>query len=593
VTFSILDPTPGVHTFQAIFHSLDSHHIVAYDGPDGIVPAIFEVVVGNCYSPTQTSSPTATSSRTGTGTVTPAETPTRSITSTFTVTLTATETGTFTATPSSTPVLPPAYWIKKSVDKDTANPCDTLTYTINFGTAAGPTGFFQITDRLPQFTSFVSATTDLLTPPAPMVLAALSPGATSGNIVWSIPQLNAGQSCQVQLMVKVDCDINDPTISSPGSGQGLPGGVLFQASFAPPDYQVGDNPSLRAPSVWKSAKPYSYIVKADPLNPSAEMCLIGDGAPGEGAPPNDLSTVTTFQGTTSMDIIAVTGTYSPLQEFIDLGNAAIFFNGFFLQIVPIGANPPQYAVSLPGFPLNHYLRIHLVYDPTYGCVAAWVYDETNGGPPIALGHGCGGAFLPSYDLSMFDNQSSNRLYVNSPVVYRGVFDTVFLQVPNVGFLEDCAGTSINHPALMTQTPLPSCTDTPTATPSPVVTPTLTPVETPAGGDSLALRAGESETSRSQGHFLPPGKVLVAFPNPAVEDVTAAFKLDEDSKVNLILSDLNGNRVQSANLGELGQGEHAATLKTRNLAPGIYYLILQTDKGFGFAGRAVFKLAKVR
>jgi hypothetical protein len=30
-----------------------------------------------------------------------------------------------------------------------------------------------------------------------------------------------------------------------------------------------------------------------------------------------------------------------------------------------------------------------------------------------------------------------------------------------------------------------------------------------------------------------------------------------------------------------------------LAPGIYYLVLQTDKGFGYVSRAVFKIAKVR
>jgi uncharacterized repeat protein (TIGR01451 family) len=503
---------------------------------------------------------------------------------------------TLSPTTSPTPYVAPVLWVKKTVNLATANPGDILVYTINFGTSGGPVDNVQLSDPLPQFSSFISA------PPDPTLLAKINSapalGDTSGTIVWDVPHLNAGQSGQVQFTVKVDDDINNPTITSPGSGNGLPGGVLFHADFTAPDYLPGENPSLRAPGVWETSSPLRYTIKADPRDPAQEMCLVGDGEPGGGGSPHNLRTVARFQGTTSMDIVAIASS-SAIQEYIQLGYAAIYFNGSLLQVFPEGVAANQFAFGYWNYPLNHYLRFHLVYDPTYGCVDVKVHDDTDDKDLGEGGHGCGGSYNPSYDLDMYDNQDSNALYFNHPIIYRGVFNTCYLQAlgSGIGAVLDCAGTSINYIPPPFQTPLPTRVQTasPTPTETPVDTLTFTPTLTTtpgSGGDMLAARVGRDERPAVI-NLLPPGKVLASFPNPVLDSATAVFRLDEDSKVGLILVDLSGQPVKGLQLGNLGKGEHQAALGINGLAPGIYYLVLQTDSGFGMKTRAVFKLAKIR
>jgi hypothetical protein len=71
-----------------------------------------------------------------------------------------------------------------------------------------------------------------------------------------------------------------------------------------------------------------------------------------------------------------------------------------------------------------------------------------------------------------------------------------------------------------------------------------------------------------------------------------YWLDEDSRARLVVLSLNGNIVKQLDFGEQGKGEHVDALDTNGLSAGIYYVALQTDKGFGFVTRKVFKVAKI-
>src|SRR5207248_1175519 len=95
------------------------------------------------------------------------------------------------ATPCSFNATSPHLTIGKTVDKATASPGDTLTYTISYqNTGNASASGVSISDALPAKTSFVSA----------------SAGGTlyGGVVTWTLGSLAAGGSGSVTLTVKLD-----------------------------------------------------------------------------------------------------------------------------------------------------------------------------------------------------------------------------------------------------------------------------------------------------------------------------------------------------------------------------------------------------
>jgi hypothetical protein len=70
----------------------------------------------------------------------------------------------------------------------------------------------------------------------------------------------------------------------------------------------------------------------------------------------------------------------------------------------------------------------------------------------------------------------------------------------------------------------------------------------------------------------------AFPNPASEQSTLHYKLQQNSNVNLYLTDLNGKIIEQIVDGEQVFGEHSIILDLNKFEAGIYFLTLQTEYG---------------
>ena len=90
-----------------------------------------------------------------------------------------------------------------------------------------------------------------------------------------------------------------------------------------------------------------------------------------------------------------------------------------------------------------------------------------------------------------------------------------------------------------------------------------------------------------------GVSLAAYPNPASNAATVKYQVDEASELRLALLDLNGNLVQSLDLGDVEAGPGAARLDLSKAADGLYILALLQNSGGGSRPVAMFKLAVVR
>lgn len=105
-----------------------------------------------------------------------------------------------------------------------------------------------------------------------------------------------------------------------------------------------------------------------------------------------------------------------------------------------------------------------------------------------------------------------------------------------------------------------------------------------GGARLVAKATEASWS------LPAGKSFAVAPNPAGSQAEAFFELGVAGRARLVLSNVAGETVLSQDLGSLSAGKHRLPLQLRGLASGLYFALLQTDEGFGYMPRQVFKLA---
>ncbi len=75
-----------------------------------------------------------------------------------------------------------------------------------------------------------------------------------------------------------------------------------------------------------------------------------------------------------------------------------------------------------------------------------------------------------------------------------------------------------------------------------------------------------------------GLALVAGPSPARGDVTLRFALTRAGRATLELFGLQGERVATIADGAFSAGEHARTIDTSRLAPGVYHARLTTSEG---------------
>ncbi len=75
------------------------------------------------------------------------------------------------------------------------------------------------------------------------------------------------------------------------------------------------------------------------------------------------------------------------------------------------------------------------------------------------------------------------------------------------------------------------------------------------------------------------EALNAYPNPAREDINVNFNLNAERKVNISINDLFGNRIQLLDSDRIMQpGQHTEHFKLNSIPSGMYYIVVQTDKG---------------
>jgi hypothetical protein len=124
----------------------------------------------------------------------------------------------------------------------------------------------------------------------------------------------------------------------------------------------------------------------------------------------------------------------------------------------------------------------------------------------------------------------------------------------------------------------------TPTPTPTVTETI---------DCGALCGGHAGKPKPLDSSLgmPEGKDLLVAPNPMSTHATVFFRLLQAAgRVRLTVADLQGNVVQSQVLGAQAAGVHKQELSLQGVSPGIYLIALESDEGFGYKARSVFKVA---
>jgi sugar lactone lactonase YvrE len=116
----------------------------------------------------------------------------------------------------------------------------------------------------------------------------------------------------------------------------------------------------------------------------------------------------------------------------------------------------------------------------------------------------------------------------------------------------------------------------------------------AGGASMASMFKKAKKKDSPwANFVTEAKPVAAFPNPAGNDATVAFLLDDSAKVQISLFSLTGAPVKTLNLGNQPAGIGTVNLSLQNVAAGMYFVILRVDDGAGWAVKKPFKLGVAR
>jgi hypothetical protein len=115
---------------------------------------------------------------------------------------------------------------------------------------------------------------------------------------------------------------------------------------------------------------------------------------------------------------------------------------------------------------------------------------------------------------------------------------------------------------------------------------------PSDGGASALSAKDpSERQAKAPGLLPEGESLIVAPNPVSGGkAELIYRLKAAGKVRVLIFDLAGALASDLNLGEKPAGEHRAAFSTLNWPPGLYYVLLQVDEGFGQVTQAKFKMA---
>lgn len=71
-------------------------------------------------------------------------------------------------------------------------------------------------------------------------------------------------------------------------------------------------------------------------------------------------------------------------------------------------------------------------------------------------------------------------------------------------------------------------------------------------------------------------LLAAFPNPATNDITITFGLNQSSKVEIEIYDVTGKLVNSVKLDNLEAGNHSSKVNTSNLNAGVYMYSVKSE-----------------
>ena len=87
--------------------------------------------------------------------------------------------------------------------------------------------------------------------------------------------------------------------------------------------------------------------------------------------------------------------------------------------------------------------------------------------------------------------------------------------------------------------------------------------------------------------------LLAAPNPAKNQVTVFYRLENSNKVRIMLINSAGEILKTLNQGMQARGEHRVVMDLEKYASGVYLIILQIDQGFGWQKQSNFKLAVMK
>lgn len=68
-----------------------------------------------------------------------------------------------------------------------------------------------------------------------------------------------------------------------------------------------------------------------------------------------------------------------------------------------------------------------------------------------------------------------------------------------------------------------------------------------------------------------------YPNPFTHSTTIRFNLDKNSKVKLVVYDINGRFIRTLADKEFSAGENKVEFSGEDLSEGIYYCVLTSDK----------------
>jgi hypothetical protein len=83
-------------------------------------------------------------------------------------------------------------------------------------------------------------------------------------------------------------------------------------------------------------------------------------------------------------------------------------------------------------------------------------------------------------------------------------------------------------------------------------------------------------------------LLAAFPNPANNDITINFGLNQSSKVEIEIYDVTGKMVNSIKLDNLEAGNHSSKINTSNLNAGVYMYSVKSDNAKMFSKFTIAK-----